>query len=127
MSRRGLTLLEVLAAAVLLAVVAGTCVPLLRNALPALRAPDHQFELFELARVADSIIAEPAAFGIEAWPEIGDQWITWPDVPDRPVITVRLIRVGEPQVNHGWLAFSSGDWTIHRWIALDVDEGERGP
>jgi len=127
MRRRGLTLLEVLAATVLLTVLAGTCVPLVRAALPALRPPDRPFALLDLARVADSVVAEPAQFELGAFAEISERQITWPDQPHRPPITVRLITPGEPDVDHRWLAFSCGDWTVHRWIPLELDEIEDVP
>jgi prepilin-type N-terminal cleavage/methylation domain-containing protein len=124
MSRRGLTLLEVLAATVLLAILAGACVPVLQRALSALRPSQRQFELLELARVADSVVAEPSAFGVDAVSEASEQRMGWPDHTDRPVITVRLLAADDPDAEHGWLAFSSGGWTVHRWMELDVGKGE---
>jgi len=124
MSRRGLTLLEVLAATVLLAILAGACVPMLRSALPALRPPQRQFELLELARVADSVVAEPSVFGVDAVSEAGEQRMGWPGHTDRPVITIRLLAADDSDPEHGWLVFSSGGWTVHRWMELDVGNRE---
>jgi prepilin-type N-terminal cleavage/methylation domain-containing protein len=126
MSRRGLTLLEVLAATVLLAILAGACVPVLQRALPALRPPQRQFELLDLARVADSVVAEPSAFGVDAVFEANELRMGWPDHTDRPAITVRLLAADDSDDEHGWLVFSSGGWTVHRWMELDIDRREAG-
>jgi prepilin-type N-terminal cleavage/methylation domain-containing protein len=124
MSRRGLTLLEILVAVVLLATLTATCVPVLRIALAALHPPDRQFELLDLAQVAGSFMADPSAFGIEAVPRASEGRISWPNQPDRPAITVRLVTIDDPDAEHGWVVFSSGGWTVQRWVQLDTDTQE---
>ena len=87
--RRGLTLVEVLAATILLAVIAATCTPLIRQATHLVRDTGHSFELFELSRLADELIADPTAFGVESLHEEFELQVPWPDHLDRPAITAR--------------------------------------
>ena len=131
--RRGLTLVEVLAATVLLAVMAAVCTPLLRQSMRALDQAPVPFAPHELAAVADTVAADPGRYGAEGVEEITDQEIPWPDEPERPPITLRLIVPEGPETDHAWLALTCGGVTVHRWInivSLDLsglDEDEPPP
>src|SRR5262245_27667550 len=81
---RGLTLLEVLVATAILAVLAGAVVPSIAQALARLRsrAEASIVDIADLAAVADRFIAEPEAFekGLSASKlhEIEFKQINWP-------------------------------------------------
>lgn len=127
MRRRGLTLLEVLAATVLLTMLAGACVPLLRQAMNDLRQPDEPLALVELTQLAKLFLADPTAFGIEPpLLERDELHLPWPDQSDRtPVIVHRLSTDAGPH-DHAWVSFTSGEQRIFRWIAIE-DEQESQP
>ena len=128
--RRALTLVEVLAATVLLAMLAAACMPLLQRAMRALRAPpppDAPFELFELSQLADSFLADASAFGVESPSEQDELQLPWPEHPQRPPVIVRRLTAQATEVDHTWLAFSSGKTFIFRWVPVDHDTEEPVP
>ncbi len=152
--RRGLTLLEVLASAVLLAVLAAACVPILAAAMRDLEDVQPPFEYGELVEFVESLVAQGAdgALG-HSWSAIADPTehggsghatqqppdqvsfagadvteIPWPaERADRPPVRVRRLRP-EPDARHGWLVFSAGSWTACRWVEIrgEVGAGEEG-
>ena len=119
---RGLTLVEVLAATVLLAILAATCMPLLQRAMRALQTTKPPFELLELAQFADSLLADPSAFGVEAPSQLAELQALWPEHPDRSLITVRQLSASDPESDHAWLAFSCGGRAVCR-----TPQEQRGP
>ncbi|MCH8151426.1 MAG: prepilin-type N-terminal cleavage/methylation domain-containing protein [Planctomycetes bacterium] len=128
--RRALTLVEVLAATVLLAMLAAACMPMLQRAMRALGAPpppDAPFELFELARLADSFLADPSTFSAKSPSEHDELQLPWPEHPQRPLVTVRRLRAQDAEVDHTWLAFSSGKTFIFRWVPVHHDTEEPVP
>lgn len=123
-SNRGLTLLEVLAAAVLLAVMAAACLPLLHQATRDHYAVDPPFEVQELAELADDVMAHRS----EELQGIAHAELPWPDAPDRGPVAVE--RLGAEGASHAWLVFTAGPWTACRWIEVCPDrtpEGEKQP
>ncbi len=122
--RRGLTLLEVLASAVLLAVLAAACVPLLAAAMRDLEEVQPPFEYVELVEFVDSVLAECSATELEA----DESEIQWPaTVGDRPSVRVRRLKA-EPDARHAWLVFSAGPWAVCRWVEVPGEElaGQEG-
>ena len=123
--RRGQTLIEVLAATVLLAILAATCMPLLQRAMRALQTTKPPFELLELAQFADSLVADPSAFGVEAPSQLAELQLPWPEHHDRPLITVRRLSTSDPESDHAWLTFSCGGGAVYRWVPLEREPEER--
>ncbi len=115
-ARRGLTLLEVLAATVLLAMLAGACVPILRRAARALNPPPTSIELRELAVLADAFMAEPSESGFAAESMPGEFELTWPDSPDRDPVSVEIMTTEAPNAEHLWLIFAADEWFVLRWM-----------
>lgn len=123
-ARRGLTLVEVLAATVLLTVLAGACVPLMERAMRALDDPAAPIDRFELAVLADQFMDEPAAFGMERPPQDETIFLTWPEQLDRPPVTVRRLRASDTDVDHAWIEFACGEAAVWRWIADEPQKPE---
>ena len=123
-SHRGLTLIEVLTATVLMAILVGTCVPILRQASRAMYLPVRPFEIRELATLADQFVADPATFGLEeALPEQPFE-LNWPEtVPDRPPVLVSRLHGEDAEDGHEWLVFSCAHVTVVRWLP-PVDPGD---
>ncbi len=138
--RRGLTLLEVLASAVLLAVLAAACVPLLAAAMRDLEDVQPPFEYAELVEFVDSLLAQgadggpgpasSATAGAAEWQK--QMWfagtaeaeteVPWPvEKPDRSPVRVRRLRADQ-DARHGWLVFSAGAWTVCRWVEVPGEE-----
>ena len=117
--RHGLTLVEVLAATVLLAMIAAACLPLLRSSMRALRDPPPAVELLDLSRLADRFVADPAGFGAEA-PQDESIELGWPEHPDRSPVTVRRFTAGDEDAE--WLTFTCDRWTVSRWVTVEADE-----
>ena len=125
-ARRGLTLIEVLTATILMAILVGTCVPILRQASRALDMPLRAFEIRELAALADELVADPTTFGLgDTLPEHPFK-VAWPaTVPDRPPVLVQRLRSEEAEDGHEWLIFSCAHVTVVRWLpAADAEEGD---
>lgn len=116
--RRALTLVEVLAATVLLAMLAAACMPLLQRAMRGLDEPEAPFNPVELAQLADSFLADPSAFGVESPSEQDELHFPWPEHPQRPPVTVRRLTAQDAEADHTWLAFSSGKTFIFRWVPV---------
>ncbi|MHC4414373.1 MAG: type II secretion system protein [Planctomycetota bacterium] len=122
--RRGLTLVEVLASTVLLAILAATCMPLLRQAMRVLHEPESSFEMFDVSQFADRFIVHPGPGGIKLLSE-GDQLeLPWPEHPDRAPITVRRMTAGETDTGRAWLTFSCEGRSVSRWVAVERSEDE---
>ena len=134
MTRRAMTLVEVLAATVLLALLAGACLPLMQQSMRSLREADAVgFDARELSLLADAFVAEPQAFTAVPLEEMTQVEIAWPETADRdPVRVERLVRLGAPaddvpaeeKPDHAWLAFSCGPLTVCRWVPIEEQEGE---
>ena len=112
MSRQaGFTLLEVIAALVLMSAVFAAGAPLMLDAYRVLTAPPARAEVTDLAAAADVIAAdliaaEPSAFG--GGTEGLDSWqIAWPERAELGLITVRRIAHEDPA--RTWLCFQWRD------------------
>jgi len=136
MTRRAMTLVEALAATVLLAVLAGACLPLMQQAMRSLREADAAgFDVRDLSLMADAFVAEPEAFTTVPFDDMTEIEVAWPDTADRdPVRVERLVRVDAPATDtpdddddddHAWLVFSCGPFTVCRWVPIEgASEGE---
>ncbi len=124
MIRRGLTLIEVLAATVLLSLIAATCLPLMQKAtrdLAALHAPPT-WDITDLQDLMEEVTEEPLAFGLEDWPPVAAN-IAWPEGGSRPPVDVR--RIHEVS-GHVWLEAVCDDHSIFVWVVLP-EEPEEAP
>lgn len=125
-NRRGLTLIEVLAATVLLSMIAASCVPLLRLAMNDLRHQDEPFDLIELSLFVDEVLAEPTEFNLdpETFTESSDCQIDWPDSSDGNSVTMSRLINDDSTANHAWLKFSCNNQSVFRWIPIDVENDQ---
>jgi prepilin-type N-terminal cleavage/methylation domain-containing protein len=123
--RRGLTLIEVLAATVLIAMIAAVCVPVMRSASAALEPQDREIEVAELSLLIDQWLAEeaPPAFSRE---DVFEGQILWPDHPTRPPVDVRLLLSRDSALHHGWLLLQCESFDLLRWVPLAPPDQEEG-
>jgi hypothetical protein len=128
--RRALTLLEVLLATALLAMLAATCVPAIARAMAMLRdeprREQQEFHLAHLAMVADAFLDDPSRFGVrDTLPhEIDAIEIGWPadsQVTSASSILVQAIQSLEAEPDHLWLHFKCDGLAISRWVAIPAD------
>ena len=119
MTRRGLSLLEVMLAAALLALITATCLPAVVRAAAALDTGDAEptVSRAELARLADALIEAPAAFGLETLPTSDVFEVAWPEAPGRPLVSARRHRAASTiDDGRAWLVLTCGDATVCRWL-----------
>jgi len=136
-NRRGLTLLEVLIATALLAVLSVACVPAIARAMVVLhegeRVPKGSLQMAELQVVADAVLEDPkrsGGFGLGATPLHGlaTAEIAWPSdmsSGEHAAITVRAIRSREPNADHIWLLFECEGVTVSRWVELPASKDDK--
>ncbi len=129
MIRRGLTLIETLAAAALLAAMAAACVPLLREAMrigaPPPSSGSAPFDRLDLAELATEIAGRPSAFGID--PATERSWtVQWPLRPDLPSVEVMRLESRSDPVGAKWLVMRCGGATVLRWTPLRAKVDEHG-
>ena len=116
-ARTGLTLVEVLIATVLMAIVVGSCVPILRQASRTLGATRPPLAIHQLASLADQFIEEPSAFGLDSEMTERSFEIQWPGVvEEQPPVLVRHLEHDDPVVGHGWLIFTCDGASVARWL-----------
>lgn len=134
-SSSGFTLVEVLAAIVLLALIASATLPVLRSVARTAAAatgdpPAHvggdAVTLAELAAVADVAMARPAMLiAADGMPEPGGTRIEWEkaialgrlDLPidrSRPPVIARAMLPTDSSVERAWVVFSCGDLRVFR-------------
>jgi prepilin-type N-terminal cleavage/methylation domain-containing protein len=125
MNRRGLTLVETLAAAALLAVMAAAVAPLLRDAASAVEEPD-EVDMLGLGQFADEVAAVPERHGIDV--RTGGPWsVLWKRTFDERLVEVtRLLAKTEPE-RSAWLVFRCGTGATLRWVAVEASAGEHEP
>jgi hypothetical protein len=123
--RRALTLVEVLAATVLLAILTGTCVPFIERAARDLAEPHGVVPIDELGALADAVVADPEAFGIEDIRTVDRFELAWPEAPGRPAVGITMLTQETPaggerteEPTHAWLTFTSGEAIVFRWIEI---------
>ncbi len=116
MSRRGLTLIEVLAATVLLAAMSAVCIGLVREARLAGEAEVSQadaHQLVYLRRLAEQVAVDPSVVGIEVESLTGTEITGEFDIDDlrgdlQGPVSYRLLYPDEPQADHVWVVLSVG-------------------
>jgi prepilin-type N-terminal cleavage/methylation domain-containing protein len=127
---RGLTLLEVLAALVLMSMIAATVAPVLSESLAILReAEAGDPDLIGLNALADAYVEEhfvdvpaPADENFE----LPVTTMAWPDDPARDPASVQVLQAQAPGVDHLWLVFRDGTQFVLRALPLDVDDEGAG-
>jgi prepilin-type N-terminal cleavage/methylation domain-containing protein len=112
---RGLTLIEVLASLVIVALLAGVCVPMLQQAAgvmsEAAAADDSPLRL-DLEAMADAFGADPASFGVGDVDAFSATEITSADFETIGSVSVERLQVPiaeeEGTFGHDWLVFRRG-------------------
>lgn len=131
--RRGLTLIEIVTATVLLTVMAAICAPLLRNAVALSTRDRPSVDLDALSILADEVVRDSQSFGLESLNEpYGTEIeISWPDSlredleldTSVPPVHLEIVRSdgGEEELNHVWVLFTCGPFSIARWIRTEEE------
>lgn len=128
-SPRGLTLIEVLLAVLLITITAATCLPIIQSAVTTLREARADAEPYDLSRLADAWMEDhlvlPSKGGAgDALPAD----VSWPDDPGRAAVHVELMPrgsgsgSGEESIDHAWVLFTCGDQRVVRWIVMEKEE-----
>lgn len=126
--QRGLTLVEVLAALLLLSLIAGTCLPLLRSIRIHLEEAEPAIELYELAQLADRTLTRAGTDLAEGGPVRFE--LPWERVQERPLLVhVRVVKASESDeiesLPHAWVIFESDGLVVSRWIPKPSDEDQQ--
>lgn len=128
MSRaRGMTLLEALAATVLMALIVGTCLPVF-TAISRPDAHEARVSIDELAQAADRIMADPGAFGLEQdlTTMIGREAVEVTIATPSGPLSMRVSALGPTTTSghpdHAWVVCESQGIGVSRWIARCVGE-----
>jgi prepilin-type N-terminal cleavage/methylation domain-containing protein len=122
-SHRAMTLVEVLAATVLLALVAGACASMLRGAAESMPPSAGPVGVDALSEFVQALLEPPAPSDrTEAflhWMKSGaDEYeLAWPK-PGWLSVHVRRL-TSAPEADHAWLEFSCDDVRVWRWIHTD--------
>lgn len=128
MNERGLTLIEVLAATVLLGITAAACVPILTSAMRVLHEEQADaVALDNLAMFADGVVADPESFGltIAQLHELDSIEIPWQE--EGVSVTIKSKRAEGTAIRHSLLIFTTGAEgarTVFRWIERPPPEEE---
>lgn len=125
-ARRGITLLEVVAAAALLAVIAAACVPMLREARRWANRIAEPDRFDDLAAVADAIVADPKLFGLVETDLTTDGFETTVSPPelDPDAVRIRLLQSDDEAATHAWLVLDCNGDTLLRYVELPVEADE---
>jgi hypothetical protein len=109
MTRRALTIIEVMAATVLLAALAVAVVPVLRDARAQVEARESRLEIFELGLIADRLVDEPEALGVPQ---------DWPDqvTPRSVIINVAGTAISVRRVRACWIIFEHAGTSVARYV-----------
>lgn len=140
-SPRGLSLLEALAALILLTLMAAALTPLIRSLDHPQTSPPPDPEdtavLLELGRIADRFTNSPLEFGVAAEALVTPasplpEMLTWPENPDRQPITLRRLlpdgqSAGASTRSHCWILFEYQDISVARCVPLQTDAGDIEP
>ncbi len=114
-TRSCMTLVEVLAALVLLTLIATATIPVLRSAFGTLRAPPVGEEFSQLGQLADAFVADPAAFGfLGGLPDAG--LLIRTDQPGRELASFLVLASQQADVEHAWVAVEAGGMVVFRWL-----------
>lgn len=120
MRRRGLTLIEVIAATVLLASLTVAVVSVLQDANQIIAARAEMPELVPLAKLADALVEAPGEFGVEL------DGLKIEDVVAIDSVelgTVRLHVVSRDST-HAWIAIEAGQAVVCRYVEIDPEPQE---
>lgn len=125
--RRGLTLLEVVAAAVLLASSVVVCLPLIKDIAAAESRPPIEVACLDLGDLAERILTDPKDVGLGTHLNLRpglDVELAWPDEPERPRIRVR-VQSSQMSADHAWLVLECQGVSAARCIP--IERGRRRP
>lgn len=117
--RRGITLIEVVLAAALLALIAATVVPLLRGSSATAPVPIDLSGRSTLIESVDLLLAEPDARGLDTDPL---QWDGSVVRDDALTIDITVHRPEASDTRRVWITFSTDTSAIHRVLTLSEDE-----
>jgi hypothetical protein len=123
-SRPALTLIEVLAATVLLALVAGTCASLIRAATGQLAGGPAGPPISELAGLADRWLDPANQDGpspMSEWLRSGqdDLDIPWPGDPAHPGVHLHLLRSTGGDAARTWIELECSGTRVWRWMPVE--------
>lgn len=140
MSRaRGLTILETVAAAALLALLGATGASLLIDARQRLERPEGMITTHDLARLADLLVEQPEEAGFAGTiEEMNGATLTWPDdfeLPEAPPVALRFVETSgftavqaednaSEKPRRAWVALECDGLAVARWIVLPQEEEE---
>ncbi len=122
-SHRAMTLIEVLAATVLLAILGSVCASVLRSVSVIPTDPASgtvSVDMLSLERAVNELLDDPdlrERVIADASAEIS---LPWPDEPARPAIQARRVEheSAAEESEHAWVAFSCEQCIVWRCIAL---------
>ncbi len=121
--RRAMTLIEVLAATVLLAILSSVCAALLRT-VPAMSAAESKdaapIDILALERLADRLLDDEGFRERIIADSSADFAADWPDDTGRPPVRIRRVipEASGDEPAHAWIAFSCADVIAWRYVAL---------
>lgn len=130
MRSRGMTLLEVLAATALMATIAASLVPIVRQALRGVGSEETVVSAFDLMRFSADLMADLSLRITDL--EVGSERSFLVSEEDTKLwVTVRRIEPGPSRgFGEGWLQFEAGGAIHHVWVESadaewGVEEGSR--
>jgi len=121
---RGFTLLEVVAAAVLLTMIVAAGLPLLRSARVNMQAATaSQTDLSELNAAVDDLLRQRPGLIAECLTQPAEHLVEWASGGRAFSAVVRLQPTvlatdGERRTTHTWAVFSAGSGECVRWIPV---------
>lgn len=125
MMRRGLTLIETLAAAALLAIIVAACLPMF-TVPTAYSDTNARIAIDELAVLMDRVLADPSESGFELEQLLATEWTTLALIDatgSQLTVEADLRRAVDSEAGHVWIAFRAGETRVYRWVALpDLDQ-----
>lgn len=124
--RRAITLIEVLAATVLLAILGGVCASLLRSiAQPPQGSPTNAppIDMLDLERIADELVGDGGFRDRITAESATELSVQWPGEPDRSTIRVRRVKAESVEMPpiHVWVAFWCDGILVWRCIELSPE------
>ncbi len=125
--RRGLTLLEILLATAIIAMIAAVASNLLRQSLHTLHNLPPTENPTELTRFADQLIANPEDFGLDLLTASPTFDIPWPEKPLQSPVHIRRLFTLENSPTHQWLNFTWENQHLYRFIPLDPPPEDATP
>ena len=121
---RGLTLIEVLAATVLLAMIVGAVLPALRRAGDVASAAEPAVAFAQFRNAVDQLMSDPTIAVAADTNGAAPRSMPWPGgAPDRPSIDIQYLGAASgDETTRGWITFTCERWTIVRWIDHEQDD-----